>query len=318
MNLRDIQNARERIRPYIRKTPLIPSPFLSEAVEGKIFLKLENLQDIGSFKIRGAVCRLLGLNKEEREKGVLTASAGNHGQGLGMAAQLLGVKATVVVPENTPRTKLEGMKRLGVKLLVHGQSYSEAEEHGRKLEKETGMCFVSPYNDPDVITGQGTIALEILEDLPRTQNIVVPVGGGGIISGIALAAKGLNPQIDILGVQADSSPVFTESLKAGHIVHPQLEETIAEGVHGHVEEDAITFPIIRDHVDEMLLVSEEEIKAAVLLFLKHHGMVAEGAGAVGLAAVLRYPELFRGKTTVVVVTGRNMDLALLKEILGKG
>ena len=315
MDICEIREAHRRIKPFIRQTPLYSSSFYSRAVDGDVYLKLENLQEIGSFKIRGALNRMLQLNEDERERGVLTASAGNHGQGLALSAKLLGIKATVIVPGNAPRTKMEAIKNYGATLRILGKDYSEAEIQARELEKETGMIFISPYNDAGVITGQGTIGLEILDEKPDIDIIVAPVGGGGLISGVSVAAKSIKPSIQIIGVQSETSPVIYESLKAGKIVDMELEESIAEGLHGLLEKDTISFDFIKDHVDDVVLVSEDEIKAAIKLFLKTHGLVVEGAGAVGLAALPRYKELFKGKKTAVLVTGRNIDGELLRKIV---
>jgi len=317
MNIDDIRDAHRRIRPYVRRTPLYSSPFYSSAVEGEVYLKLECLQEIGSFKIRGALNRMLQLTEEERERGVLTASAGNHGLGVTLGARLLGIPATIIVPGNAPQTKKDKIRDYGARLRILGKDYTEAEKRARELEKETGMIFVSPYNDRDVIAGQGTIGLEILEEQPDIDTMVVPIGGGGLISGIALAAKSLKSDITIIGVQSESSPVIYESLKAGRIVEMKLGESIAEGLHGLLERSTVSFGIIRDHVDDVVLVSEEEIRAAIRLFLEKHGLVVEGAGAVGLAALLRYKERFKDRKTAVIVSGRNIDTGLLREILAQ-
>jgi len=315
MDIDDIREAHRRIKPFIRQTPLYSSSYYSRTVDGDVYLKLENLQEIGSFKIRGALNRMLQLGQEERERGVLTASAGNHGQGVALSARLLGIKATVIVPGNAPGTKMEAIKRYGATLKILGKDYSEAEKQAKELEEETGMVFISPYNDAGVIAGQGTIGLEILDEKPDIDIIVAPVGGGGLISGVSVAAKAISPTIKIIGVQSETSPVIYESLKAGKIVDPELGESIAEGLHGLLEKDTISFDIIREHVDDVVLVSEDDIRNAIKIFLETHGLVVEGAGAVGLAALIKYRERFKGKKTAVLVTGRNIDGALLRKIV---
>ena len=315
MDICDIREAHRRIKLFIRQTPLYSSLYYSRIVDGDVYLKLENLQEIGSFKIRGALNRMLQLSEEERARGVLTASAGNHGQGLALSAKLLGIKATVIVPGNAPRTKMDAIKSYGAALRILGRDYSEAEKQAKELEKETGMIFISPYNDARVIAGQGTIGLEILDEKTDIDLIVAPVGGGGLISGISVAAKSISPTIKIIGVQSEASPVIYESLKAGKIVDLELGESIAEGLHGLLEKNTISFDFIKEYVDDVVLVSEEEIKVAIKLFLETHGLVVEGAGAVGLAALTTYKELFKGKKTAVLVTGRNIDGELLRKIV---
>ena len=316
LGIGEIRDARRRIGGVVRKTPLIYSQFFSEVAGGDVYLKLENLQVTGAFKIRGALYKMLKLTDEERRRGVVAASSGNHAQGVAYAARMLGIKALIIVPKNTPKVKIDAIKSYGVELMVHGDYYDEAEAKAREFEREAGMVYVSPYNDVDVIAGQGTIGLEILEELPDADVIIAPVGGGGLISGVAIAAKSINPEIGVIGVQSFASPVMYECIKAGKIIKVEnLSESIAEGLHGGIEDGSITFDIVREYVDEILLVSEDEIKEAIRLFLEHHHQVAEGSGAVGLAALLRYKGRFANRKTVVIVSGGNMDLELLKSIL---
>ena len=316
LGIGEIRDARRRIGGVVRKTPLIYSQFFSEVAGGDVYLKLENLQVTGAFKIRGALYKMLKLTDEERRRGVVAASSGNHAQGVAYAARMLGIKALIIVPKNTPKVKIDAIKSYGVELMVHGDYYDEAEAKAREFEREAGMVYVSPYNDADVIAGQGTIGLEILEELPDADVIIAPVGGGGLISGVAIAAKSINPEIGVIGVQSFASPVMYECIKAGKIIKVEnLGESIAEGLHGGIEDGSITFDIVREYVDEILLVGEDEIKEAIRLFLEHHHQVAEGSGAVGLAALLRYKGRFANRKTVVIVSGGNIDLELLKSIL---
>ena len=316
LGIGEIRDARRRIGGVVRKTPLIYSQFFSEVAGGDVYLKLENLQVTGAFKIRGALYKMLKLTDEEKKRGVVAASSGNHAQGVAYAARMLGIKALIIVPKNTPKVKIDAIKSYGVELMVHGDYYDEAEAKAREFEREAGMVYVSPYNDADVIAGQGTIGLEILEELPDADVIIAPVGGGGLISGVAIAAKSINPEIGVIGVQSFASPVMYECIKAGKIIKVEnLGESIAEGLHGGIEDGSITFDIVREYVDEILLVSEDEIKEAIRLFLEHHHQVAEGSGAVGLAALLRYKGRFANRKTVVIVSGGNIDLELLKSIL---
>lgn len=313
MEIREIYSARRRIRSWIRETPLEHSPHLSELCGGEVWLKLENLQLTGSFKIRGALNKLLQLSDEAKERGVIAASSGNHGQGVGYAARELGVEATIVVPRNTPGVKLDAIRRYGVDLVVHGEEYIYAEMLARKMERKEGKTFVSAYNDPDIIAGQGTVGLEMVEERPDLDVVLVPVGGGGLISGVGCAFKAALDGAEVLGVQSIASPVMYESIRQGHIVEMELGDSVAEGLHGGIEEGSITFDLCRSLVDDFILVGEETIKGAIRLLLTRQRQVVEGAGAVGVAAIIEDPRRFRGRRVGVVVSGGNLDLELLRE-----
>jgi threonine dehydratase len=317
LGLREIYEARRRLRGRLRVTPMERSYFLEGVCGGEVYLKLENLQVTGSFKVRGALNKMLTLSRDELGRGVVTASSGNHAQGVGYAAGMLGVEATVVVPRNTPKVKMEAIRRFGAKLIVHGEEYIEAERYARAIEREEGKTFISPYNDPEVIAGQGTIGLEMLEEVPELDLIIVPVGGGGLISGIGCAVKGLSKRIELVGVQSIASPVMYESIKVGRIVEMELGESIAEGLHGGIEENSMTFDICRRLVDEFALVEENSIRRAIRLLVYRQRQVAEGAGAVGAAAMLENPDIFRGRKIGVVISGGNIDEGLLREILAE-
>jgi threonine dehydratase len=317
MELRDIYKARRRIRQYVRETPLDGSLFLGDLCGGEVRLKLENQQLTGSFKARGALNRILKLTPEERRRGVVTASSGNHAQGVGYAARMLDMDATIVVPSETPNVKREAIRRYGVKLIVHSGDYDAAERYARKLEAEEGRVFVSAYNDLDIVAGQGTIGLEVTEAWPEMDVVLVPVGGGGLISGIGCAIKGVDSGIQVLGVQSVASPVMCESLREGQIVELELDESIAEGLYGGIEEGSVTFDLCRRYVDEIVLVQEETILEAMGRLLKHQHQVVEGAGAVGAAAIMEDPERFKDKRIGVVVSGGNVEADLLREALSK-
>jgi len=317
MELRDIYEARRRIRQYVRETPLDGSPFLGDLCGGEVRLKLENQQLTGSFKVRGALNRILKLTPEERLEGVITASSGNHAQGIGYAARMLDIDATIVVPSETPNVKREAIRRYGVKLIVHSEDYDAAERYARKLEAEEGRVFVSAYNDLDIVAGQGTIGLEVTEAWPEMDVVLVPVGGGGLISGIGCAIKGVDSGIQVLGVQSVASPVMCESLREGQIVELELDESIAEGLYGGIEEGSVTFDLCRRYVDEIVLVQEETILEAMGRLLKHQHQVVEGAGAVGAAAIMEDPERFKDRRVGVVVSGGNVEANLLREALSK-
>lgn len=320
IKLFNIRDAYDRIKKYVRKTPLEYSPYYSKIISGKVYLKLENLQLTGSFKIRGALNKMLQLNKKQKKEGIIAVSAGNHAQGVAYGAKMLGVPAIIVVPENTPKTKIDAIMEYGgdqIDLKVKGKIYDDAEIYARQLEKELNRVLISPYNDPDIIAGQGTIGIELFEEIKEYDAIITPLSGGGLLSGIAIVAKVLNLNVKIYGVQSEACPVMVESLKQGKIVDIPMEESIAEGLHGGVEKDSITFEYIQKLMDEVLLVSEEEIKESIVEFLEHHHKLCEGAGAVGLAAIKRYKEKFTGKKIAIIISGANFDLEDLKKILCK-
>jgi threonine dehydratase len=315
LNLNDIREAQKALKPYITCTPLVHSVYLSRLSCGQVFLKLENQQITNSFKVRGAFYKLLNLTQKEERMGIITASAGNHGQAVAYAAQKLGLPAKIVVPTNTPHVKVEGIRKWGADLVLFGDCYDEAEAKAKELARKDGCAYVSPYDDELIIAGHGTIGLEIVEAMSNVEAIVVPVGGGGLISGISIAAKGLKSSVEIVGVQSEASPVMYESLKAGRIVEAPKTETIAEGLSGGIEKDALTFEIAKKYVDRMLLVKEATIRRAVYLLCKHEKLVVEGSGAAAIAPLLEDKALFRGRTVVCVITGGNIDEELLDDIL---
>jgi threonine dehydratase len=314
MQLLDLYAARSRIGHLIRDTPLEFSQFLSDICGGEVWLKLENQQLNGSFKARGALNKILQLSDEERSRGIVTASSGNHAQGVGYAARMLGINAIIVVPENTPNVKIEAIKRYGVELVIHGEEYMDAERLAREMEKRERRTFISPYNDLEVIAGQGTIGLEMMETMPDLETVLVPVGGGGLISGVGCAAKGINNAVEVIGVQSVASPVMCESIKRGRIVDMELEDSVAEALHGGIEEGSVTFDMCRKYVDDFILVQEETIVKAIAELLSQQHQVVEGAGAVGVAAIMEDPEMFRGRKAGVVISGANIDEELLSQV----
>jgi len=313
MDLRDIYSARKRIEKYVRKTPLEYSNFLSDLSGGEIWLKLENQQYTGSFKARGAMNKLIQLSPEEKARGIVTASSGNHAQGLGYAGSILGVGSTIVVPANTPRVKRDAIELYDVELIVHGDEYMEAERFSRDLEARLGKTHISAYNDLDIIMGQGTVGLEIVEEMPDIDKVLVPVGGGGLISGVGCALKGMDATTEVFGAQSVASPVMYESLRQGRIVDMELEDSYAEGLHGGIEENSVTFELCRKYVDEIILVEEETILRAIRSALLKQHQVIEGAAAVGVAAILKDPERYNGEKVCIVISGGNVELDLLKE-----
>jgi threonine dehydratase len=314
ISLEEVKQAAARIAGIARRTPLERSAWLSSETGREVCLKLESLQVTGSFKIRGAASRLTALTQDEKSRNVLTVSAGNHGLAVAHSCQALGLQATVIVPESASRAKVNAIRRYPVSLIEKGASYDEAEREARRMAEETGEMFVSPYNDPEVIAGQGTIALEILDDLTGTGAIVVPVGGGGLLAGVALAAKAVHPAVKIYGVESEASPTMLRSLEAGRIVEIEEDATIADGLAGNIEPGSITFPIIQRLVDGIILVSEREIKHAIARVAREDHLIIEGAAAASIAA-LTDPQL-QSDAVVAVVSGRNITLDLFIQAVG--
>ena len=315
IGLRDIQDARRLIRNEVNKTPLVRSQYLSDLCGSDAYLKLENLQVTNAFKIRGALNRMMNLTPEEKARGVIAASSGNHAQAVAIGAEKLNLTATVVVPETTPRIKVEKIRKHNVELIIHGEMYDYAEQYARNLAKEKGATFVSSYNDPLVVAGQGTVGLEILEDLPTADSIIVPVSGGSVLSGVAIAAKSIKPDIEILGVQPETVAAMYHCLKAGKIINMEMRHTIADGLDGNIEQGCITFELIQRYVDEILLFNEDTIRKMIRLLWEKEGQVVEASGAISIAPIVEAPKRFTGKRTVAVITGGNIDDALFQEIL---
>jgi threonine dehydratase len=316
LSLEAIKEAYVKIKGYIRKTPLIHSTYLSELCHNNVYLKLENLQLTNAFKIRGAFNRMIQLSSEEKAQGIITASSGNHAQGIALAAKYLGIPAKIVVPINISETKLNKIKQFEVTIIQEGD-FDEIETKARTLSAQENITYISPYNDINIIAGQGTIALEIYEELKNVDLIIVPIGGGGLISGIAFTAKMLNPNIKIIGVQTHGASTMYESWKAGKIVDIQEFYTIAEGLLGGLESNAITFKIIQKYVDEIVLVGEESVKKAIRLLWKLEGQIVEGAGATVVAYILEVKTKVKNKNVVAVISGGNINNSLFKEILYK-
>jgi len=317
VTLQNIQNAQKTIVSYAKTTPLIRSKFLSELCSADVYLKLENLQVTHSFKIRGVINKLLNLTSEEKARGVVTASAGNHGQAVAFGARKLGFKAKIVVPTNTPKVKVDGIKQFGAELVLFGATYPEAERKAKELAQIEGRLYISPYNDEFIVAGHGTIGLEVFSELPNVHVVVVPVGGGGLISGVSIALKSLKPNVQVYGVQSAAVPIMFESLKSGEIVKPHRHEgkTIAEGLSGGVERGSITYSIVQQYVDEIFLVREESIRHAVYVLWENEKQVVEGSGAAAVALLLENKDLFVDKTVVLVLTGGNIDDALFQNLL---
>ncbi|MCW4055896.1 MAG: threonine/serine dehydratase, partial [Candidatus Bathyarchaeota archaeon] len=306
LELADVMRARESLGRWVRRTPLARSPFLSGLCNGEVCLKLENRQVTNSFKIRGAFNRMLGLSARDRKRGIVTASAGNHGLAVAVAAEELKVKAKIVVPANAPKVKTSQIEKHNVELLRYGSIYDEAERRALDIATEDGLTYLSPYNDRLVVAGQGTVGLEILEDAPDLNSVIVPVGGGGLISGIAVTVRELRPHVQILGVQSEASPAMYESVRAGEIVDVETKESIADGLVGGIQKGAITFEIVQRSVDRLLLVKERSIREAIRILWEEEGQAVEGAGATAIAPILENPRMFERRKTVAVITGGNI------------
>lgn len=315
IELNDIRQAAARLQGHVLNTPCVESTTLSQISGAQVFLKFENLQFTASFKERGACNKLAQLSHEERQHGVVAMSAGNHAQGVAYHAQRLGLRAVIVMPRSTPGVKVARTRGLGAEVVLHGDTLEEASVHAFALAEQQGLTFVHPYDDEAIVAGQGTVGLEMLEAVPDLDTLIVAVGGGGLISGIATAAKALKPGIEIIGVQTSRFPAMVNAIKGSH--YPQGSSTIAEGIAVGTP-GTVTQGIITQRVDDLVLVDEGDIEQAVLMLLEIEKTVVEGAGAVGLAALLKYPERFRGKRVGLVLCGGNIDPLLLAAIIERG
>jgi threonine dehydratase len=313
--LDDVRRAAATIRAAVCRTPAVPALALNATLGLDIVLKLETLQRTGSFKERGALNRLVQLTPEERVRGVIAMSAGNHAQGVAYHAQRLGIPATIVMPLDTPFTKIERTAAYGARVTLRGASLTEAREAAYTIAAAEGLVFVHPYDDPWIIAGQGTLALELLEDCPDLDTLVVPVGGGGMIAGVAVAAKALKPGIEIIGVQSEHFPSMRNALKG--LPNPVPGQTVAEGI-GVKEPGLLTRRLVAQLVDDIVLVDEYHLETAIEMLLTVQKLSAEGAGAAGVAALLQHPERFKGKRVGVVLCGGNIDARLLASILMRG
>ncbi len=319
MQLTDVLAARRRIDPHVRRTPLVDSPWLSSLTGASVRLKLESLQVTNSFKFRGAV-NVASAHLERTSGGsgrsrlLVTASAGNHGRALACAAERLGLRLVVFTPRGAPRAKLDYITRHGADLRAVADTYEDAERLAKEFAAAERITYISPYSHPDVIAGAASIALEILEDWPEVEAILVPVGGGGLVSGIALAAKALCDRIEIVGVEAAASPAFHSSLAAGRIVEVQVAPTIADGLAGNMDPETITFDYVRRYVDRVVLAPERTIEDAVRSLAATDHLIAEGAGATAVAALASGLHL-KARHVAVVVSGSNIDRAQLARLL---
>lgn len=315
LEISDVFNAAAVLKDVARKTAVIPAPKVNS--EAEVYLKAENLQLTGSFKLRGAYYKISQLTDEEKARGVIACSAGNHAQGVALGATHNGIKSLICLPAGAPISKVEATKAFGAEVCLVPGVYDDAYARAMELQKEHGYTFVHPFDDEKVIAGQGTIALEILEQLPDVEAVIVPIGGGGLISGVAFTIKTLRPEIQVYGVQSSGAPSMVASLQEGSISHLNEVNTIADGI--AVKEPGVnTFDLCNKYVDKVVTVSDDEIAAAILLLLENQKIVAEGAGAVAVAAAMFNKVPIKGKKVVCLVSGGNIDVNTLSRVITKG
>ena len=307
--------AKEKLSKVLLETHLIYSPIFSKESGNKVFIKPENLQKTGSFKIRGAYNKISNLTDAEKKRGVIASSAGNHAQGVAYGAKESGIKAVIVMPKSTPLIKVESTKQYGAEVILHGDVYDDAYKKAKELEEKESYVFVHPFNDEDVLDGQGTIALEILEELPETDIILVPIGGGGLISGIACAAKILKPEIKIIGVEPEGAASAYEAIKENKVVELKEANTIADGTAVKKIGD-LNFEYIKKYVDEIITVSDYELMEAFLLLVEKHKIIAENSGILSIAATKKLKE--KNKKVVSVISGGNIDVLMISSMINKG
>ena len=307
--------AANRINPYIRETPLDYSPYFSDVTGANVYLKLENLQYTGSFKLRGAFNKLLSLTPEQRKLGGVAASSGNHGAAIAYAMNKLGVTGVIFVPEQASSTKVDAIKRAGGDVHFFGNDGLDTEMHAREYAEQNGMVYLSPYNDPDVIAGQGTCGVEIAKQLSDIDAVFIAVGGGGLISGVGTFLKSVHPALSVIACQPRASAVMAESVKAGKILDLPSAATLSDGTAGGIEAGAITFDICRDITDDYVLVSEEQIAEAMRALIDSHHMLPEGAAGVAIAGFLASADKYVGKNVVIIVCGGNISRETLKRVI---
>jgi threonine dehydratase len=312
----EVIEAEQRIRPYIKETPLEYSIYLSQLSQAHVWLKLENLQHTGSFKLRGAMNKLLTLGEEHMNRPVVTASTGNHGGGVAFGLRTLDRPGLIFVPENAAPAKVDAIRRLGAETRVHGSNCLETENFAQQYAERNGLIYISAYNDPAVIAGQGTIGREVARQSPRIDALFASVGGGGLISGMACYLKSQLPNpLSIIGCLAENTPEMALSVKAGKFIECSPKPTLSDGTAGGFERGAITFDLCRNLVDDFVLLSEEEIAEAMRRFIETHHMLIEGAAGVAIAGFLKMQERFRNQNVVIVICGANISLSTLKTIL---
>ncbi|WP_251638313.1 hydroxyectoine utilization dehydratase EutB [Neobacillus niacini] len=316
IKIRDVWEARKRIGQIINRTPLIQSTILSEKLGRNVYLKLENVHEVGSFKVRGAANKILSLSLEERKNGVATYSTGNHGMAVAFVANKLGIDAVVCISNRVPKAKVDSLKRLGAQIEIVGDSQDEAGVRCYELEYEKGVTVIEPFDDPHVIAGQGTIGLELLEELPYLKDVIVPLSGGGLLSGIGMTLKSNDRDIRVTGVSMERSAVMFESLKTGKPIMLEESETLADSLLGGIGlENQYTFQMVQQYMDDIVLLSEEEIAYSMAFMMDKHRMIMEGAAATGIAAVLGSKIPHQEGDIAVIISGQNVDLSVLLTII---
>ncbi|MGM0470711.1 MAG: threonine ammonia-lyase [Bacillota bacterium] len=317
LELEDIKQAQDRLKDIIKNTKLDSSATFSQLNNNQIYLKLENLQKTGSFKVRGAYNKLANLSQQQRANGVVAASAGNHAQGVALAAKLLDIKSTIIMPQGAPISKIKDTRNYGSEVILSGDTYDEAHLKEEEYAHKTGATIIPAFNDYDIIAGQGTIGLEIIEELPDIDAIVAPIGGGGLLAGIATAVKELRPEVQVIGVEASQAASMSQSLGAGGIKAIQKVDTIADGI-AVKEPGDLTYDLIERYVDQVVTVNESEIAYAISSLLERAKLVVEGAGAVSLAAVISNKLHLKQSKVAVVLSGGNIDLNIISNIINRG
>jgi len=311
----DVLASYDRSKNYIRKTPLDHSPSLSELINGEVYLKLENIQKTGSFKFRGAISKITSLSSDQRNKGVVTASTGNHGAAVSLAMKILDVNGKIVVPKNIARNKLENIKKLGGIVEFYGKDCIESEFRAQEISKESGSAYISPYNDPDIVTGQGTIAVELDNQLNNIDEVIVSVGGGGLISGIGGYLKQVQPKVQMVACSPKNSCVMYESLNAGRILDLPSKQTLSDGTAGGVEEGSITFDICKEIIDDFVLVTEREIASGIRTAINDDHQLIEGSAGAAIAALFKRKKTLIGKRVIIIICGGNINSNTLHKVL---
>lgn len=310
----DVYNAAKQLDGVVKKTKLIESPFFSDMCGNNVYLKPENLQNTGSFKLRGAYNKICQLSDEEKKRGVITASAGNHAQGVAFAAKELGAHAVICMPAITPILKVEATRALGAEVVLHGDTFDDAYEKSLELQKKNGYTYIHPFNDKEVLLGQGTTALEIIDELKDVDAILVPIGGGGFASGVALATKAVNPQVKVIGVEPEGAACMENSFIRGQVSSLSAVDTVADGCAVKTPGD-LTYAFCKKYLDQIITVSEMEIMSSLLFLIEKHKLIAEGAGVLSLAALNKLS--FKGKKVAAIVSGGNIDISTISALIDK-
>ena len=313
-SIADVYQAAKQLDGVAAKTHLIESPYFSDLCGNNVYLKPENLQNTGSFKLRGAYNKISQLNEDERKRGVITASAGNHAQGVAFAARALNCKAVICMPATTPILKVEATRAYGAEVVLYGDSFDDAYAKSLELQKKKGYVYIHPFNDQKVLAGQGTTALEIIDELKDVDAILVPIGGGGFASGVALATKAVNPNVKVIGVEPEGAPCMEKSFMEGHVTTLPAVDTVADGCAVKTPGD-LTYAFCNKYLDQIITVSEMEIMSALLSLIEKHKLIAEGAGALSLAALNKLP--FKGKKVAAIISGGNIDISTISALIDK-